>query len=163
MRASPRRRDSHNRPGDSGFTLVEVMIVVVIIGILAALALPQYARSQRKARIGRTAGELRNISTAFVTYYAANGRYPPDSHLALPPGMDEFLAPAIWADGTPIGGNYNWEGPDGYPYAGISIFPADAVPNEDLLVLDALLDNGDLASGRFRLGTSGRPTYIIEE
>jgi len=139
------------------------MIVVVIIGLLSAIAIPNYIKYQRTAKIGRTAAEMRNLSRGFFAYYAGTGRYPDDSHGALPAGMDEYINPAIWAEETPIGGNYNWEGPDTYPYVGIAIFPNDAVPVEELTALDHLLDDGDLAAGRFRIGINGKPTLIIEE
>ena len=154
---------SKSRKPSRGFSLIELMIVVAIIGILATIAIPNFIRYQRNAKIGRTAQELRALSDAFFGYYAGRGQYPPDSHAALPPGMDEFINPQIWADETPIGGNYNWEGPDNYPYAGIAIFPPDAVPVADLTILDNMLDDGDLSTGKFRLGTNGRATYIIEE
>jgi prepilin-type N-terminal cleavage/methylation domain-containing protein len=146
----------------SGFTLVELMIVVLFIGIIAGFALPNYVRATRNARIGRTATELKSLATAFVAYKAEHGVYPPDSHLTLPPGMATYIKASIWADGTPIGGTYNWEGPDGYPYAGLAIFGSGAT-QQTLETLDNMLDDGNLAVGKFRLGTSGRPTFIIEE
>jgi type IV pilus assembly protein PilA len=106
---------------------------------------------------------MRSISQAFVAYFASNGTYPPDSHRTLPPGMDEYLNPSLWANETPIGGYYNWDGPDNYPYAGLSIFPPNDVPLSERQMLDELLDDGDLSQGRFRNGTNGRPTWIIED
>ena len=139
------------------------MIVVVILGILAAVGIPNYINYQRNAKVGRTAAELRNLSQAFIAYYASTGQYPPDSHLTLPAGMDKYINPSIWANGTPIGGTYNWEGPDNYPYAGLSIYPPGAVPVSELTMIDHMLDDGDLSQGRFRIGTNGRGTLIIEE
>ncbi len=145
-----------------GFTLIELMIVILIIGILAAVGIPNYINYQKNAKVARTAQELRSLSQAFVAYLAENGDYPPDSHATLPAGMELYINPAIWADGTPIGGSYNWEGPDTYPYAGLAILDP-TIEARYVVALDAMLDNGDLATGRFRNGTSGRPTLIIEE
>ena len=90
--------------------------------------------------------------------------YPNDSHIVLPdlPTMEYYINPDVWGKTTLMGGTYNWEGPDGYPYAGISIFGATA-PQEDLELLNTMLDDGDLTQGKFRQTPNGRYTYIIEE
>jgi len=146
----------------SGFTLIELMIVVTIIGILLAVAIPNYSNYRLNAKIARTAAEMRGLSAGFVAYKAGDGVYPEDSHLTLPPGMEDFINPAIWAKETPLGGHYNWEGPDFYPYAGLSILDPTAPPRA-IFALDGMLDDGNLNTGKFRLGTGGRPTLIIEE
>jgi prepilin-type N-terminal cleavage/methylation domain-containing protein len=144
---------------NAGFTLIELMVVIVIIGLLVGMIAPEYSRYIRNARCARTAAELRSLSAAFVGYQAVFGDFPPDSHLNLPPGMDEFINPAIWANGTPIGGTYNWEGSDTYGYAALSIFDSQE-PQETFEILDSLIDDGDLATGHFRMINS-RPTLML--
>lgn len=60
-----------------GFTLVELMIVVVVISILAAVSVPRFADLINKSRAGATKGNLGAIRSALYVYYADNeGRYP---------------------------------------------------------------------------------------
>lgn len=60
-----------------GFTLVELMIVVAIIGILAAVAIPKFAQMLEKSREGATKGNLGALRSAVSNYYAdQQGWYP---------------------------------------------------------------------------------------
>ena len=54
----------------SGFTLIELMIVVAIIGILASIAIPKFADMIKRTKQGRTKGELGNLRSAITLYYA---------------------------------------------------------------------------------------------
>ena len=65
------------RKGSKGFTLIELMIVVAIIGILAAVAIPRFADLVRKSREAATKGNLGTIRSAASIYYADNeGLWP---------------------------------------------------------------------------------------
>jgi type IV pilus assembly protein PilA len=60
----------------SGFTLIELMIVVAIVGILAALALPAYQDYIARARMSEVLAELAESKTSVAEYVASNGEWP---------------------------------------------------------------------------------------
>ncbi len=59
-----------------GFTLIEIMVVVVIIGLLAAIVAPNLIGNIDKAAVTRTKGDIRSIETALNLYRLDNFRYP---------------------------------------------------------------------------------------
>lgn len=63
------------RKKDKGFTLIELMIVVAIIGILAAIAIPNFLRYQAKTKQSEAKTNLGSIFTSQVTYFGENDTY----------------------------------------------------------------------------------------
>lgn len=79
--------------GKRGFTLIELLIVVAIIAILAAIAVPNFLEAQTRAKVSAAKSELRTLATALEIYAADNNSYP----------YSESNGPTIWMPpgGTP--------------------------------------------------------------
>jgi len=58
-----------------GFTLIELLVVVAIIGILAAIAIPQFAAYRAQAFCARVESDVKNTVTALEAFYAENQTY----------------------------------------------------------------------------------------
>lgn len=66
---------------ESGFTIVELLIVIVVIGILAALVVTTFSGIQRKARDSERQTDINAVHSQVEAYYAQNGRYPTNANL----------------------------------------------------------------------------------
>lgn len=68
----------------NAFTLIELLIVVAIIGILAAIAVPNFLNAQTRARVSRTYADLKALSTAIDAYFLDWDKHPNNqSHLTV--------------------------------------------------------------------------------
>ena len=62
----------HRKQSEAGFTLIELVIVIVILGILAAVAIPKYEDMREQARVASIKGQLGAIRSAVAIQYARN-------------------------------------------------------------------------------------------
>ncbi|HLD69838.1 MAG TPA: prepilin-type N-terminal cleavage/methylation domain-containing protein, partial [Candidatus Omnitrophota bacterium] len=62
---------------NKAFTLIEIMVVVAIIGVMAAMLVPQVAKAIQLSKVSRTTSELTTIRNAMNTYLTDVGSYPP--------------------------------------------------------------------------------------
>lgn len=75
----------------NAFTLIELLIVVAIIAILAAIAVPNFLEAQTRSKVSRAKADMRTLRTGLEAYAMDNNRYIPDANIvAQPQGNDEF-------------------------------------------------------------------------
>lgn len=93
-----------DRASTLGFTLIELMIAVAIIGILAATAIPNFLRYQLRIKAGEAKANLASIRTTEEGYFAEFGSYLScgDSPMAWVPGLPA-VRPAPWTDAGGFG------------------------------------------------------------
>ncbi len=80
----------------NGFTLIELMIVIVIVGILAAIAVPSYTDYISKARRTDALNGISNVALALERYYSINNAYPND--IAVLPAPSSSSSPDGYYD-----------------------------------------------------------------
>jgi len=89
-----------------GFTLVELLIVIAIIGTLAAIATPLYSQYMHTARVGKAKLEIRMLSLEITSYYLDHDHYPNNlAAIGLGNMLDPWRNPYRYLPvaGTPLG------------------------------------------------------------
>ncbi len=129
------------RPPRHGFTLIELMIVVAIIGILASIAVPKFADLLRKSKEGQTKGNLGSLRSILNIYYSEMEGLYPSNIWQQNSSVLSGLAPR-YTNSIPKVEFGNYHGPTnavfchqpddlahdgaGWGYQGASNYPADA-------------------------------------
>lgn len=96
----------------SGFTLIEVMVVIVILGVLAALIVPNVMGRGEKAKVDTTSITLKGVAGALDQYKLDNGRYPSMQDGGLDALVNQPATAKNWLPGGYVKGGYpkdSWE------------------------------------------------------
>ena len=89
------------------FTLIELIIVVIIVGILATLAIPQYTRAVERAKLAKARHALKLLFTAEAAYMAEQGSYRTGN--CYIGNMHQFLGESAGIELTDLDNDLDWE------------------------------------------------------
>ena len=137
-----------------GFTLIEIMVVVIIIGLLAAVIVPQVVGQVDKARVAKAKHDIQSLETALTLYRLDNSKYP-TSEQGLQALVTQPTDPSIknWRPGgyiqriskDPWGNDYQYVYPGTHGRGEYDLFSlgADGAPGGD--GIDADIGNWNIA------------------
>ncbi len=152
-------------PEHRGFSLIEVLIVVVILGVLAAIVLPQYASASASAERTAFVQELRVWRDAADRLRAETGDWPCDETSGtLPAELGAYASVEAFGAATPVGGAWDFECNSLGVAAAVGVhFQDGSLPGEESMRrIDLMLDDGDLATGVFRRLAAGRYYVVLQ-
>lgn len=109
-RVSGHKPFASRKYSNKGFSLIELIIAISIIGILSSIVIGVFSGSREKAYFARAQAEFRSIEHSLQLYLDDHdGVYPADASRNIPPGLEEYLGPGIWPDAPYPGSVYDWE------------------------------------------------------
>ncbi|HPB31910.1 MAG TPA: prepilin-type N-terminal cleavage/methylation domain-containing protein [Candidatus Sumerlaeota bacterium] len=136
-----------------GFTLIELLIVVAIIAILAAIAVPNFLEAQTRSKVSRTFADMRTVITALESYAVDYNHYPETRNpyrLTTPNAFITNIPRSPWKERI-------WPPALGYEYLYVSTWGTLWGTNPDDIEYDYVLYTGktDIGALRWELKSNG--------
>ena len=124
------RRTARQPHRASAFTLIELLLVMVILVVLAAVVVPRFASRSEQARLTAAKNDVATIETAIDAFEVDNGRYPSSEEgvgalVTAPNGLTNWHGPYIKKNTTPVdpwGHEYVYHSPGTHNTAGYDLF-----------------------------------------
>lgn len=146
----------------SGFTLIELMVVIVTLGILAAVVVPKFAGAHTSATIAAAGEDILAMTQALENHNTVNGYWPAETAVGVSPPevISRFKGESPFEKPCPIGSfyDYNNKTTGRVNTISIAILPSRGSPAPSIVdaqALDTFLDDGVLNTGRFRSFRNG--------
>jgi len=148
--SSKQKKNRSIRLNEQGFTLIELMVVIVIIGLLATLVVPRVLRNLFVANVGKAKADIVAIGSA-VDQYAIenNGKYPESIEVLITPDENGFTyLSQETTPKDPWGNEYVYEPPPPGTHAyRVLTYGSDGVPGGEADALDidiVMIRNGEV-------------------
>ena len=129
---------------ERGFTMVELVVVVLIVSILAAIAQPHYSTMRTRARAAQVVSELDNLRSAVVRFQGLNHAWPPEALVGMVPvGLEAQLQDGYTFNRTGYALDYDYWG--GAPFVvGVTVVTTDTVLGDMVMqIVGNMWQSGD--------------------
>ena len=155
--------------GRAGFTILELMIVVSIIGLLSVLAIPAFMKQRRQTQDTAFLNDLRLLSASMERHAITEGDYPADAAAGVEPaGFAPYRPRQIdWTEKSHIGGNWDWDravhrGTNVHGFYAALTISHPRRTSMQMADIDKRIDDGNIDDGEFRRITDGY-SYILQK
>jgi type IV pilus assembly protein PilA len=106
---------------EEGFTLIEILVVMIIIGILAAIAIPIFLSERNNGNDATTKSDVKNASTSEEAFFTENGKYTSNTTPLATPGTATSALPGWAKSGNTSSVTFTVQtSPDAYTIVGVS-------------------------------------------
>lgn len=155
---------TNNHRSKRGFTLIELLIALMVIGVVAAIALPAFTKYLRNTRATTFTRDIRTLAYAGMQYSLESGWYVSDSSSGVfPSELEGYFSEQKFLLGTSLGGVWDFEQDDlGDFTSAVGVHGPDE-GDDIFLIVDQRIDDGNLSTGMFQKLAADRYYFIIEE